>query len=266
MTGTLDRERELDDTFAALANATRRAMLMRLAVDGEVSVNELAEPFDLSLPAISKHLKVLERAGLVVRTRRAQYRPCRLDPKALEVASAWADEQRELWNGRLDQLETQLANLQGLPMTDHASDPTKSVVIERTFAAPRALVWSMFAESERFAGWYGPPGATIPVAEMDVVVGGKRKVCMQMETPDGAMTMWLVGEFVEIVEGERLVYTEMMGEADGSSDSPATQVIIELSDTDDGTRMVLTHVGVPEDSPGAMGWNMAIDKLTAQLA
>ena len=88
VTATIDDER-LDETFAALANSTRRAILARLA-EGEASVNELAAPFDLSLPAISKHIKVLERAGLVVRGRRAQYRPCTLDPPPLDAAAAWA--------------------------------------------------------------------------------------------------------------------------------------------------------------------------------
>src|SRR3954447_11356929 len=89
-------EARLDETFAALANATRRAMLARLA-EGEATVNQLAEPFDLSLPAISKHLKVLERAGLVERSHRAQFRPCTLDPRPLEELSTWAERYRPVW-------------------------------------------------------------------------------------------------------------------------------------------------------------------------
>src|SRR5688572_16522992 len=83
----------LDDTFAALANSTRRAMLARLA-QGEATVNELAEPFELSLPTISKHIKVLERAGLVVRARHAQYRPCAIDAAPLEAVATWAEQYR----------------------------------------------------------------------------------------------------------------------------------------------------------------------------
>ena len=148
-------------------------------------------------------------------------------------------------------------------MTD---EPTKSVRIERTFAAPISTVWSMFAEGEHFASWYGPQGATIPTADMDVTVGGKRRICMAMETPDGPMEMWFAGEYVEIDEPNRLVYTEAMGDAEGNATSPATEVIVELTADGDSTHMVLTHVGVPEDSPGAMGWQMAIDKLEAALA
>jgi DNA-binding transcriptional ArsR family regulator len=103
-------EDRLDTTFAALANTTRRAMLARLA-HGEATVNELAEPFDLSLPAISKHLKVLERAGLVVRGQNAQYRPRTLDPSPLEEVSSWAEQYRPVWEARLDRMDTYLQQL-----------------------------------------------------------------------------------------------------------------------------------------------------------
>lgn len=94
---------QLDVTFAALADGTRRAILTRLAT-GEATVNELAEPFSISLQAVSKHLKVLERAGLISRGREAQWRPCRLEPAPLEDASAWIDGNREAWDSRLDAL------------------------------------------------------------------------------------------------------------------------------------------------------------------
>ena len=106
-TATDDR---LDETFAALASATRRAMLARLA-EGEATVSELAAPFDLSLPAVSKHLKVLERAGLVERGRRAQYRPCRLDAGPLQEVATWAERYRPVWEGRFDRLDEELRRL-----------------------------------------------------------------------------------------------------------------------------------------------------------
>ncbi len=109
--GTANRADRLDETFAALANSTRRAILARLT-EGEANVNQLAEPFELSLPAISKHLKVLERAGLIVRGRRAQYRPCTLDASPLEEISSWTEQYRPLWEARLDQMETYLQGLQ----------------------------------------------------------------------------------------------------------------------------------------------------------
>ena len=102
----------LDRTFSALADPTRRAILARLA-DGEASVTELATPFTLTLPAISKHLKVLERAGLISRTRQAQWRPCRLEPAPLKDASDWLEEYRRCWEERLDRLDDYLRDLQG---------------------------------------------------------------------------------------------------------------------------------------------------------
>jgi DNA-binding transcriptional ArsR family regulator len=107
----------LDRTFAALADPTRRAIVARLA-DGEAGVTELAAPFDMSLPAVSKHLKVLERAGLITRGRRAQWRPCRLEPEALKEASDWLEEYRRLWEERLDRLDVYLRELQGKEQED----------------------------------------------------------------------------------------------------------------------------------------------------
>ena len=108
-TPTIDVDR-LDETFAALANSTRRAILARLA-EGEASVNELAAPFEMTLPAISKHLKVLERAGLISRGRRAQYRPCRLDPSRLEAVAGWAEQYRPIWEARFDRMSDYLDQL-----------------------------------------------------------------------------------------------------------------------------------------------------------
>jgi DNA-binding transcriptional ArsR family regulator len=109
MTTATDDDR-LSETFAALANATRRSILARLA-DGEATVNELAEPFDITLPAISKHIKVLERAGLVVRGRQAQYRPCALDAAPLEEVSTWAERYRPVWEARFDRMDEYLTQL-----------------------------------------------------------------------------------------------------------------------------------------------------------
>src|SRR5215510_1179292 len=110
MTTTIDDER-LDETFVALANATRRAILARLA-DGAATVNELAEPFALTLPAVSKHIKVLERAGLVVRGHQAQYRPCALDAAPLEQVASWAERYRAVWEHSFDRMDDYLATLQ----------------------------------------------------------------------------------------------------------------------------------------------------------
>jgi DNA-binding transcriptional ArsR family regulator len=102
---------QLSQTFAALADPTRRAILARLA-DGEATVNQLAEPFSISLQAISKHLKVLERAGLITRGRAAQWRPCRLETAPLEIASDWIERYREIWRDRFDRLDQEIQHIQ----------------------------------------------------------------------------------------------------------------------------------------------------------
>ncbi|MCD1634845.1 metalloregulator ArsR/SmtB family transcription factor [Martelella mediterranea] len=101
----------LTQTLSALADPTRRAILARLS-KGEATVNELAEPFAMSLPAVSKHLKVLERAGLISRGREAQTRPCRIEPETLKAVDGWLSDYRALWEQRLDRLEAHLAKIQ----------------------------------------------------------------------------------------------------------------------------------------------------------
>jgi uncharacterized protein YndB with AHSA1/START domain len=152
-----------------------------------------------------------------------------------------------------------------------------TATLERVLDAPIDLVWQMWTDAEHFAAWYGPTGATVPVIEMDVTIGGTRHFCLEMQTPDGQSRMWFVGEYRVIDKPTRLVYTESMSDPDGNRVSPEamgmpgghpeiTEVTVELTEVDGSTRMVMTHAGIPADSPGAMGWNMALDKLEAHLA
>ena len=156
------------------------------------------------------------------------------------------------------------------------NDFGNAVVIERTFDAPVELIWRMWTDPKHFAGWYGPPGASIPVANMDVRVGGTRLICMVLETPNGTMRMWFTGEYIEVVPNKRLVFTDSMSDEHGNVVSPSemgmpdghpttTEVIVELAEIDGRTTMVMTHVGIPAGSPGAMGWTMAFDKLAVYL-
>jgi uncharacterized protein YndB with AHSA1/START domain len=150
-----------------------------------------------------------------------------------------------------------------------------AVVIERSFDAPSDLIWQMWTEPEHFKAWYGPDGAAVPVAKMDVRVGGSRLVCMEMDTPGGPMQMWFTGEYREVVKNRRLVYTESMSDENGNVISPpdmgmpgghpaTTEVRVELEDLGGRTKMVLTHTGVAAGSPGAAGWAMALSKLAAR--
>ena len=161
-------------------------------------------------------------------------------------------------------------------MADNNGSPD-AVMIERTFDAPVDLIWQMWTDPEHFKAWYGPDGAAIPVAKMDVRVGGSRLVCMEMQTPDGPMQMWFTGEYREVVPNRRLVYTESMCDEHGNVLSPAalgmpdghpttTEVIVELEQAAGRTKMVMTHAGIPSDSPGAAGWTMAFEKLAAHIA
>ena len=158
-----------------------------------------------------------------------------------------------------------------MPSDDGSAD---AVVIERTFDAPVDLVWQLWTDPDHFKAWYGPDGATIPVANMDVRVGGTRLVCMEMQSPNGPMRMWFAGEYLEVVENERLRYTESMSDENGNVAAPSegssghpmtTEVRVELEDVGGKTRMLMTHSGVPGDSAGAAGWAMALDKLATYL-
>ena len=106
------------DTFAALGDATRLAILSRLASEGDMTVQEIARPFAMSLPAVSQHLKVLERAGLIARGRRAQWRPCRLEARPLKDAAQWLEHYRRFWDESLDRLGEYLAQLQNEEKND----------------------------------------------------------------------------------------------------------------------------------------------------
>lgn len=154
---------------------------------------------------------------------------------------------------------------------------TKDVQIERTFDAPIDLIWAMWTEAEHFSHWYGPNGAQIPSAEMDVQVGGTRRITMEMDTPAGPMRMYFIGEYRAVDPKTHLAYTEAMADAHGNPmtaeqmGTPAgmsteTLIVVDLEDLGARTRMTLTHKGVPADSPGAMGWAMAIDKMQAHIA
>jgi uncharacterized protein YndB with AHSA1/START domain len=152
------------------------------------------------------------------------------------------------------------------------NDQQAWVKIQREFDAPIDDVWNMWTDPELFKQWYGPMGMTVPVAEMDVEVGGIRKVCMEMKSPERTMTMWTTGIFKEVSHPSRLVYTESMCDEDGTIISPQsmgmpeghpdiTEVIVELIEADGRTTMTMVHVGVPEGSAGGGGWNQAFDKL-----
>jgi len=152
------------------------------------------------------------------------------------------------------------------------TDDTRWARVEREFDAPIDAVWAMWTKPENFQSWYGPKGATIPVCEIDLKVGGTRKICMQMQTPRGQMSMWFTGVYKEIKSPTRLVYTEAMCDDAGTILSPKdmgmpegtpdiTEIIVDLEEVDGKTRMVMVHRGVPAGTAGEGGWIQAIEKM-----
>ena len=181
------KQKSLDTTFAALADPTRRAILARLAL-GEASVNELAEPFNLSQPAISKHLKVLERAGLITAGREAQRRPRRLVGQPIEQAAAWLQGYRN-------------------PGTLQLTKPSDcEFQLKRMFAAPRERVFAAFTEPELLKRWFfGKPGGTLVVCEVGRKPGESLRYVWR--DPDGS-EMGMSGVCREFKAPERIVGTE----------------------------------------------------------
>lgn len=177
----------LDLTFAALSDPTRRAILARLAL-GEASVNELAQPFNLSQPAISKHLKVLERAGLITSGRDAQRRPRRLVVQPIEAAAAWLQGYRN-------------------PGTLQLTKPSaREIQLKRMFAAPRERVFAAFTEPELLKRWFfGKPGGTLAVCDVARKPGDSLRYVWR--DPDGS-EMGMSGICLEFKTPERIAATE----------------------------------------------------------
>lgn len=153
---------------------------------------------------------------------------------------------------------------------------TDTIVIERIFDAPVEIVWQMWAQPEQFAQWYGPQGFTVPVAEMDVRVGGRRLICMEMQASEHNLKMWFTGEYREVAPHTRLVYTDSLADAEGNVLEPSamgmpddhpttTEVTVQLEDLGGRTKMVMTHAGVPADSGGASGWEQAFARLADHI-
>jgi len=157
------------------------------------------------------------------------------------------------------------------------NEEKKWVKIEREFDAPIGTIWDMWTDPAMFSAWYGPRGMSVPVAEMDVVVGGTRKVCMEMTLPERPMKMWFTGVYKEVTRPRRLVYTESMCDEDGTLITPQamgmpddfpdiTEIIVELSEVNGKTLMTMVHIGVEAGTAGAGGWNQAFDKLAEYLS
>ncbi len=164
------------------------------------------------------------------------------------------------------------------------SDKTLSnevVVVERTIDAPIDIVWDMWTKAEHFKNWYGPKGLNIPVAQMDVRVGGKRLICMEMQTPNGEMKSWFTGEYTEVTPKTRLIYTDTFADENGnpmsmqaagmSNDTypDVTKVTVQLEDLGGRTKMILNHAGLPAGEAGikgaTAGWSQSFTKMAEYI-
>lgn len=273
----------LSETFGALADPTRRAILARLA-SGAASVTELASPFEMSMPAISKHLKVLERAGLIARGREAQWRPCRLQAGPLQDVAGWVDHYRRFWEDSFDRLDAYLRerkqkdsrnkrrrasmSAQNAKVNAAKANTMESsewdLVMTRVFDAPRELVFKAWTETQHVAQWWGPKGFTNPVCELDVRAGGAIRI--HMRAPDGVVYP-MTGVFQEIVEPERLVFVSSALDESGKSmfDILNTVIFAELGGKTNLTlqaRVIKTTELAPQYLKGMeAGWTQSLDRV-----
>lgn len=259
---------DLSTTFAALADPTRRAILARLAA-GEASVTELAEPFDMTLPAVSKQPKVLENAGLIARSREAQRRPCRLQAGPLEKVSDWVERYRDFWEQRFDRLD-QYLNLLQRKRREHGP--------QERIDAPRQLGFEAWTRSEHLAHWWAPKGCTTPFCKVDLRPGGVLHYCMR--SPWGRDILGGIGVYREIVEPEPIVYTDAFADAEGNPVPPAhygmtsrhppeTLVTVTCAEHEGKTKLTLRHSilkSVEEREGTQRRWTEMLDRLAEDLA
>ena len=281
-------DEDLSLTFAALADPTRRAILSRLA-GGEATVNQLAEPFAMTQQAISKHLKILERAGLISRTRAAQRRPCQLETEHLDAAAEWIGRHRRLWEERYDRLDEHLATLrrppgQAGPEPEPARGPANKttegprqqerpdmsdtadrgeLTYRRVHDAPRELLFDCMTNPEHLTHFWGPDGTTTPVdgVTVDLRPGGVFETVMVSDADGSQYTMRAV--YVEVQRPGKLVWTE----PDVEGGMTTTISFVELGD---GRTEVVTHqTNVPAmfRSPEAQaGFLTSLDRFGVYVA
>jgi uncharacterized protein YndB with AHSA1/START domain len=250
----------LDDVFAALAHPIRRAIIERLA-EGECTVGELAEPHDVSLPAISQHLRALEEVGLLEQTHTGRVRRCALKAAPLSAAFSWIVQYRIFWEDMLDDIGKKVER-RGRTMTETKTRTTTGTVrLSRIFKAPRERVFNAFLDADAMAKWLPPNGYTAHVYKLEPKVGGNYR--MSFSSLDKKDTHFFGGKFLEIKPNERLRYTDKF-----ESDDPEMQgeitVTVTFKDVPGGTEVRIVQEGLPKVIPidGAMqGWSQSLENL-----
>ena len=266
--GAVDPDNQvLDLVFRALGDPTRRQLLATLA-SGSARVTELARPFDMSLPAVSKHLRVLENAGLVRRTIEGRVHRCELDTEPLRSADAWLSHYRSFWTDTLDSLEAYVtqdeARRDPTPRRKIVigSDPhAESLEVRRVIRAPVERVFRAWTTPEELRRWWGPRDVRCIAAEIDLRVDGRYRI--GNESPDGSV-LWITGKFVVVEPPRLLVYTWKLSE----QAHPAELVRVSFEDHELGTSVVVTHSRVPTPElreQHGRGWNGCLDGMAAHL-
>ena len=248
----------LSTTFAALADPTRRAILQRLA-RGEATVKELLEPFDITAQAVSRHLRVLEQAGLIRRGRTGRWRPCTLEPAPLGEATGWIGHNREMWLTRFERLDAAVERLR-----PEATRPgPREFTVGRVYDAPRRELFRSWIEPARLAAWFGPHGVSTPQSRMsiDARPGGLWRMCMVSDADGSEYPSEMT--YHEVVEPERIVFG--WGDAGASATDEGTAVVtVHFTDLHGQCVVQLRQSGFWSDARNAnvrTGWSETLERL-----
>lgn len=252
----------LDDVFRALAHPIRRAIIERLA-EGECTVGELAEPHDVSLPAISQHLRALEEVGLLEQTQAGRVRRCALKAAPLSAAFSWIVQYRIFWEDVLNEIAEKVEGRVTTMTTTKAKTKTTTGTVRliRVFKSPRERVFNAFLDADAFAKWTPPNGYTAHVYKFEPKVGGAYR--MSFSSLDKKDTHFFGGKFLEIKPYERLQYTDKF-ESDDPQMQGEMKITVTFKDVPGGTEVRIVQEGVPKIIPvdGAMqGWTQSLENL-----
>jgi uncharacterized protein YndB with AHSA1/START domain len=256
-----DKKDKLSTVLLAIGDPTRREILKKVS-KGEPSVLEIAESFRISLPAISKHLKVLERAGLISRKREGRVHRFKLIARPMKDASEWIRNYEQFWHVQLNSLGPILRSQErrGKAMGKRHGDKRHTIKIVRTFDADPEVVYRAWTDPKVMEKWFAPQEMTTPIAEVDLKVGGKYRI--GMKSPDGELYV-AIGTYREIIPNKKLVFT-WRWESE-PSDISDTLVAVEFKKSGEHTKLVFTHENFTTEEltkDHQEGWEGALSKLS----
>ena len=268
----------LSQTFSALADPTRRALLARLAT-GAATVGELAEPFDMSLPAVSRHLRVLTDAGLIERHTEAQWRRCELRGEGFRAAADWIEFYRRFWEQQFDRLDAFLKRTAPKAQTPNRAKERAvaaarlndlTLRLTRRFDASPERLFDAWTDQEQFAEWFGPKGVTTVYCDLDPRTGGAWRIAGPPFGRQGLRAR--LARYLEVKRPERLVFTFAWHDK-GDHAEPReheTTVTLDFKPLAGGkTEMTMVQTRFPDPTATAnhnRGWDRSFDKLDALLA